>query len=76
MVPKVDTQDLVTPPQAARLKGVSRQWIDSLIRRGKIEVVEVAGKRFVRLQEVLNYKPSGVGGRPSKVGGRKSKGEK
>jgi len=64
MSPKLETQDLVTPPQAARLKGTSREWIYSLMRRGKIEVVEVAGRQFVRLQEVLNYKPESVGGRP------------
>ncbi len=59
---KVDTQELLTPPVAARARGVSRQWIDSLIRRGKIESVQVGGKRFVRLSDVLNYKPTDKGG--------------
>jgi excisionase family DNA binding protein len=57
MSSKVNIEELVTVTQAAESKGVTRQWIDSLLRRGKIEAVQVAGKRFVRLQDVLSYVP-------------------
>ncbi|MBD0325227.1 MAG: hypothetical protein ICV68_02280 [Pyrinomonadaceae bacterium] len=63
---KIDAQELVTITQAAQERGVTRQWIDSLLRRGKIETIEIAGKRFVRLQDVLNYEPE-LGGRPPKL---------
>ncbi len=58
--------ELLTPTQAARLKGVSRQWIADLIRQGKLEAVKIAGRNFVRQSEVLNYKAAPKPGRPKK----------
>ncbi len=57
-------KELLTPTQAARLKGVSRQWIANLIRQGKLDVVKIAGRNFVRQSEVLNYKAAPKTGRP------------
>jgi hypothetical protein len=59
--------ELLTPAQAARLKGVSRQWISNLIRQEKLGVVKIAGRNFVRQSEVLNYKAAPKPGRPPKA---------
>ncbi len=59
--------ELLTPTQAARLKGVSRQWISNLIRQEKLDVVRIAGRNFVRQSEVLNYKAAPKPGRPAKA---------
>jgi len=61
------TNELLTPTQAARLKGVSRQWISNLIRQEKLDVVKIAGRNFVRQSEVLNYKAAPKPGRPPKA---------
>lgn len=75
MSPTVDTQELVTPSQAAERLGVTRQWIDSLLRRGKIETVEIAGKRFLRWGDAKGYQPES-GGRPAKSAGNGSSSKK
>lgn len=71
-------KDLLTPAQAAKIMkrevngvpvvGVTRQWVFDLMNRGQLPVVVIAGKRFLRRQDVLNYR--GVPGRPPS---RKSK---
>jgi excisionase family DNA binding protein len=63
----VNHNELLTPTQAARLKGVSRQWITSLIRAGTLEAVQIAGRNFVRQRDVLAYKPAPKTGRPPNV---------
>jgi excisionase family DNA binding protein len=60
----VNPNEMLTPTQAARLKGVTRQWIAELIKEGKLPSVQIAGRSFVRQQDVLAYKPSPKSGRP------------
>ena len=55
--------DLITQAEAARLRNVSREAIYGLVARGKLQVVEIGGQKFVRRSEVENYIPE-VGGRP------------
>jgi excisionase family DNA binding protein len=62
---KIDPNDLLTVTQAAELRGVTRQAINHLIQQGKLKVVEIAGKRFVRRGDVEGFEPD-KGGRPSK----------
>jgi excisionase family DNA binding protein len=65
--------DLITPSEAAALRGVSRQAIDDLMRRGKLQTWEIGGRVFVSRKAVLAYRPA-AGGRPRKAaGGRKKK---
>lgn len=59
--------DLISLTQAAELRGVTMQSIQDLIKRGRLEAVEVAGRRLLRRSDVINFKPE-VGGR-----GRKAK---
>jgi hypothetical protein len=63
----LNPNELLTPTQAARLKGVSRQWIANLIRQEKLDVVKIAGRNFVRQSDVLNYKAAPKSGRPPKA---------
>jgi len=61
---KVETSDLITPAEAARIRGVSKQAITRLMERGKLTPVVVAGRRLLLRSEVKNFKPS-KGGRPA-----------
>jgi excisionase family DNA binding protein len=57
-----DVGELVSISQAARLRGVSPQAIDDLIKRGRLPAVEVAGRRLLRRPDVEGFKPE-TGGR-------------
>jgi predicted DNA-binding protein YlxM (UPF0122 family) len=59
-------EDLISLAEAARIRGVSRQAIDDLVKRGKFATVEIAGRRLVRKQDIEAYKPE-LGGRPLKA---------
>jgi hypothetical protein len=58
--------DLISQTQAAEIRGVTREAIADLIRRGKLTVLEVAGRKLLRRSDVENYTPE-VGGRPKKA---------
>lgn len=57
--------DLISQAEAARLRGVSRQAISNLVRRGKLKTYDVAGRQLLRKSEVMNYEMK-PGGRPRK----------
>lgn len=63
-----DVGELISISDAARLRGVSPQAIDDLISRGRLSVVQVAGRRLLRRSEVKAFKPE-KGGRGRKAGG-------
>lgn len=67
--------DLITQSEAARLREVSPEAIAGLIRRGRLSVVEVGGRKFLRRSEVVNFEAL-PGGRPAKKAGSKKKGSK
>jgi excisionase family DNA binding protein len=58
-----ELKDLITQAEAARLKGVSQEWIRNLVVRGRLRATEIGGRRFVSRKEVLSYEP-GAPGRP------------
>jgi excisionase family DNA binding protein len=62
----VNLEDLITPSEAAALRGVSRQAINDLINREKLETWEIGGRIFVSKTAVLNYEPAAAG-RPVKA---------
>ena len=64
-MPTNELEDLITQAEAARLRNVSREAIYGLVARGKLNVVEIGGQKFVRRSEVENYTPE-IGGRPPK----------
>jgi len=55
----------ISASEAARLRGVSRQAIGSLLRRGRLRTLKFGGKTFVSRRDVEAYVPD-PGGRPSK----------
>lgn len=59
-----DDGDWVSQAEAARLKGVSRQAIRNLIRRGKLTTRDFGGRTFVSRGEVIGHEPQHPG-RPS-----------
>lgn len=62
--------DLISIAQAAKIRGVTIEAISDLIRRGRLTVVEIADKRFLKRSEVESFRPS-KGGRPKAAGTKK-----
>ncbi|MBC8032286.1 MAG: helix-turn-helix domain-containing protein [Pyrinomonadaceae bacterium] len=59
-------KDLITQSEAARLRGVSPEAIADLIRRGRLDTYEVAGRLHVRRSDIQKFKAQ-PGGRPPKT---------
>lgn len=57
--------DLITPAEAARIRGVTRSAITDLMNRGRLNVVQVGGRSFLQRTEVENFTPE-ITGRPPK----------
>jgi hypothetical protein len=51
----------VSPAEAARIRGVARQAIMKLMKLGRIETTEIAGKKLVRLSALKEFKPNSPG---------------
>jgi excisionase family DNA binding protein len=64
----VDMSDLISQSEAARLRGVTRNAINYLVREGRLSTAEVGGRTFVYRSEVEAFQP----GKP----GPKGKGRK
>jgi hypothetical protein len=62
---KIDLSELVSIPEAAKMRGVSNQAISKLMQRGRLTTIEISGKKFLLRKEVEAFKPD-VGGRPRK----------
>jgi excisionase family DNA binding protein len=58
--------DWISQAEAARIRGVSQQAIVNLIRRGRLTIVNMAGRTVVLRSEVENFTAKLKGGRPSK----------
>ncbi len=58
--------DLISIADAARLRGVSHAAIRNLIDRGRLASQEIAGRRVVRRNDVVAFKPQ-PGGRGRKA---------
>ena len=56
--------DLLTPAQAAQLKGVSRTTIYSAIAEGRLPCVRVLGRLALEKADVLEWTPRKNAGRP------------
>lgn len=57
--------DWITRAEAARIRGVTRQAIAKLVRKGSFETLQIAGNILLKRADVLAYTPKS-GGRPSK----------
>jgi excisionase family DNA binding protein len=56
-------KQLISQSEAARLRGCTRQAIQKLIKRGRLNTTEVGGRLFVNKDEVLRFEAD-LGGRP------------
>jgi hypothetical protein len=56
-----DLNELITPTQAARMRGVTRAAITSLIKRQRLQAIEIAGRPFLRRSDVENFAPAKPG---------------
>ena len=68
----LNLDDLISPSEAAELREVTRQAIDDLIRRKKLETWTIGKRIFVSRKAVLAYQP-GAAGRPKAKAGKKRK---
>jgi hypothetical protein len=63
---KEGKKDLITFSEAARLRGVKPQTISDYVKRGRLEIIEQSGKKYLDRQEVENLEVK-QSGRPSKA---------
>jgi hypothetical protein len=61
-----DLENYISQVEAARIRGVSKQAIADLIRRGRLTTVSVAGRTLVLRSEVEAFVPQPKLGRPPK----------
>lgn len=71
MAKSTDTDSLISQAEAAQLRGVSRASINQLIKRGRLQAVEIAGRKLLHKTEVLAFE-SKKGGRPAKQAQKKA----
>ena len=59
-----ETDKFISQAEAARLRGVSKQAIANLIKRGRLSTIEVAGRSLVLKNEVTSFVAKPRTGRP------------
>jgi len=59
------SEDWISQAEAARVRGVSRQAIARLIKKGRFQILRIGGKVLLRRTEVESYEPEQPG-RPPK----------
>lgn len=62
---RIETTELITLQTAANLRGVSRQAMQDLVSRGKMQGIKIDTCIFVRRSDVEGYEPESAG-RPRK----------
>ena len=67
-----DLKDWISQAEAARIKGLSQERIRQLVQEGRLQSMEVAGRKLVRRSEVEVFVPKPEG-RPSKKSPTKEK---
>jgi excisionase family DNA binding protein len=60
-----DPNEWISQAEAARLRGVSRQAIALLVKKGRLPVLRIGGRLLVRRKEVEDFTPEPAG-RPPK----------
>jgi excisionase family DNA binding protein len=56
-----ESSEWISQAEAARLRGVSRQAIAKLVRKGRLKTFVVGGYVLVNRNEVLNFEPQQAG---------------
>ncbi len=60
-----DPSEWISQAEASRLRGVSRQAIALLVKKGRLSVLKIGGRLLVRRKEVEEFRPEPAG-RPPK----------
>jgi excisionase family DNA binding protein len=60
-----DPNEWISQAEASRLRGVSRQAIALLVKKGRLPVLKIGGRLLVRRKEVEEFTPEPAG-RPPK----------
>ncbi len=60
-----DLSDWISQSEAARLRGVTRQAIAKLVKKGRLKVLVLGGRAFVSKAEVARFEMQAAG-RPRK----------
>ncbi len=68
MSKKISTSDWITQSEASRLRGVSRQAINKLVKGGKVRTLLMAGVLLVHKQDIKEFEAAKPG-RPKKPNG-------
>ena len=56
--------DLLTPKEAARFKGVSRAGVYSAIAEGRLQYIRILGRIAIKREHLLAWTPVRYAGRP------------
>lgn len=64
--PQRSTDEWISQAEAARLRGVTRQAISRLVRRGRIRSMPVAGRLLVSRADAIAFEPQSPGRRKRK----------
>jgi excisionase family DNA binding protein len=62
---KISTADWITQAEAARIRGVSRQAINNLVKKGRVKSVKVSSLVLVDRNDIENFEALDPG-RPKK----------
>jgi excisionase family DNA binding protein len=62
---KISTEGWITQAEAARIRGVTRQAINNLVKKGRLKSIQVASLILVDRKDVENFEALGSG-RPKK----------
>jgi excisionase family DNA binding protein len=57
----ISPSDWISQAEAAHLRGVSRQAISKLVRKGRLRTIVIGGRTLVSRAEVLAYRPRAAG---------------
>ena len=60
-----DLSDWISQSEAARLRGVTRQAIAKLVKKGRLKVLVLGGRTFVSKAEIARFEMQAAG-RPKK----------
>jgi excisionase family DNA binding protein len=57
----VDPDEWISQTEAAETRGVTRQAIARLVRRGRLRTLIIGGHTLVHRGDVVNFQPRGAG---------------
>ena len=67
----LDPSRWISQSEAARTRGISRQAVSDLIKRGRLTTLVIAGKTLVLRSEIEKFKPLDPGPKPKRKRAKK-----